>query len=81
MSGSSSSMGTMAHADHLSYEEVELRELAGVAAFAVDGPPAACVIAARLGGFGSPPDLVVSGINPGFNCGGPRCTRAPSVLR
>jgi 5'-nucleotidase len=69
MSGSSSSMGAMAHADHISYEEVVLGELPDVAAFAVDGPPAACVIAATLGGFGPPPDLVVSGINPGFNCG------------
>jgi 5'-nucleotidase len=69
MSGSSSSMGAMAHADHISYEEVVLAELPGIAAFALDGPPAACVIAAALGGFGAPPDLVVSGINPGFNCG------------
>jgi 5'-nucleotidase len=69
MSGSSSSMGPMAHADHISFEEVVLAELPGIAAFAVDGPPAMCVIAATLGGFGAPPDLVVSGINPGFNCG------------
>ena len=69
MSGSSSSMGPMAHADHISYEAVVLAELPDVAAFALDGPPAMCVIAATLGGFGAPPDLVVSGINPGFNCG------------
>ena len=62
-------MGPMAHADHISFEEVVLAELPGIAAFAVDGPPAMCVIAATLGGFGTPPDLVVSGINPGFNCG------------
>src|SRR5207302_8957593 len=30
----------------------------------IDGPPALAVMAARLGGFGAPPDLVVSGINP-----------------
>jgi len=69
MSGCSASMGAMAYADHISYEQVGLSELPDVAAFAVDGPPAACVIAAVLGGFGAPPDLVVSGINPGFNCG------------
>ena len=69
MSGCSSSMGAMAYADHISYEEVRLPELPDIAAFALDGPPAACVIAAVLGGFGTPPDLVVSGINPGFNCG------------
>ena len=33
------------------------------------GPPALCVMAARLGGFGDPPDLVASGINPGNNTG------------
>ena len=59
----------MAYADHISYEEVVLAELSDVAAFAVDGPPAMCVIAATLGGFGAPPDLVVAGVNPGFNCG------------
>jgi 5'-nucleotidase len=69
MSGSSSSMGPMAYADHISYERVELPELPDVEAFAVDGPPAMCVIAASLGGFGSPPDLVASGVNPGVNCG------------
>jgi 5'-nucleotidase len=69
MSGSSASMGRMAHAEHISYEEVTLPELAEIDAFAVEGPPAMCVIAAMLGGFGTPPDLVVSGVNPGLNCG------------
>jgi 5'-nucleotidase len=36
---------------------------------AVDGPPGLAVMAARLGGFGAPPELVVSGINPGCNTG------------
>ena len=62
-------MGPMAHADHISYEQVGLAELPDLPAFAVDGPPAMCVIAATLGGFGAPPDFVVSGVNPGFNCG------------
>ncbi len=35
----------------------------------VSGPPALCVIFARLGIFDGPPDLVVSGINPGANVG------------
>jgi 5'-nucleotidase len=69
MSGSSSSMGAMAYADHVSYERVTLPELGDVDAFAVDGPPAMCVITALLGGFGAPPDLVASGVNPGLNCG------------
>jgi len=40
-----------------------------IAAFSLAGPPALCVMAARLGGFGDPPDLVASGINPGNNTG------------
>ena len=35
----------------------------------VDGPPGLCVMFARLGAFGEPFDLVVSGINPGANVG------------
>ena len=41
----------------------------GAAAWSVTGPPALCVILARLGAFGELPDLVVSGINPGANVG------------
>ncbi len=37
--------------------------------WAVNGPPALCVLYARLGAFGGPFDLVVSGINPGANVG------------
>lgn len=35
----------------------------------VSGPPALCVMFARLGAFGPPFDLIVSGINPGANVG------------
>jgi 5'-nucleotidase len=38
-------------------------------AWAVTGPPALCVMFARLGVFGLPFDLVVAGINPGANVG------------
>ena len=48
---------------------VELPGLAGVPAYALDGAPGLCVLAARLGGFGDPPDVVMSGINPGCNTG------------
>ena len=41
----------------------------GAEAWSVDGPPALCVMFARLGVFGGVPDLVVSGINPGANVG------------
>ena len=40
-----------------------------VEAWAIDGPPALCAFYARLGAFGAPFDLVVSGINPGANVG------------
>ncbi len=38
-------------------------------AFAVDGPPALAVILAAQGAFGTPPDIVVSGVNAGLNTG------------
>lgn len=38
-------------------------------AWSVNGPPALCVMFARLGAFSAPFDLVVSGINPGANVG------------
>ncbi len=43
------------------FEEVEM--------YSIDGPPGLAVMAAALGAFGDPPDLVVSGINAGINTG------------
>lgn len=37
--------------------------------WAVDGPPAFCVLTAMMDTYGPRPDLVVSGINDGTNCG------------
>ncbi len=37
--------------------------------WSISGPPALCVMFARLEAFGPAPDLVVSGINPGANVG------------
>jgi 5'-nucleotidase len=37
--------------------------------YTVEGPPGLAVLAAMLGAFGPPPDLVVSGINAGMNTG------------
>jgi 5'-nucleotidase len=68
-SGSSAAIGVV-HADqHLDMRKVEMPGCDGVSAFALDGPPALCVMAARLGAFGEPPELVVSGINSGCNTG------------
>jgi 5'-nucleotidase len=69
MSGAGASIGRL-HADtHLEAERIELPGVEGVPAFSLDGPPGLCVLAARLGGFGEVPDVVVSGINPGCNTG------------
>ena len=60
----------LVHADqHLDAAEVVLPGCEGVPAFALDGPPGMCVCAARLGAFGDPPAIVVSGVNPGCNTG------------
>ena len=65
-SGASAALGTL----HLIQPEVRQVALDGVdEAWAVNGPPALCVMFSRLGVFGGPFDLVVSGINPGVNSG------------
>ena len=69
MSGMGAAIGRIHLDEHIDARPVELPGLAGVPAYAVDGPPGLCVLAARLGGFGEPPDLVLSGINPGANTG------------
>jgi 5'-nucleotidase len=69
MSGSAAAIGQVHVEKGIDAERVELPRLDGVPAFAVAGPPGLCVLTARLGGFGDPPDLVVSGINPGCNTG------------
>ncbi|MGQ0831391.1 MAG: 5'/3'-nucleotidase SurE [Microthrixaceae bacterium] len=65
-SGAGAALGTL----HLIRPEVRRVDIDGVAeAWSVTGPPALCVMFARLGVFGEPFDLVVSGINPGANSG------------
>ena len=65
-SGAGAAIGTI----HLIEPEVHRIGLPGVLeSWAVTGPPALCVMFARLGVFGGPFDLVVSGINPGANTG------------
>lgn len=68
-SGSSSAIGPLAQSQGISYESVALSGTPGLEALGVDGPPALIVLLARIGGFGEPPELVVSGINPGHNTG------------
>jgi 5'-nucleotidase len=65
-SGASAALGAL----HRIHPEVQQTQIEGVPeAWAVTGPPALCVMFARLGAFGPPFDMVVSGINPGVNVG------------
>jgi len=65
-SGASAALGALQKLQ----PEVHRVNVDGVAeAWAVTGPPALCVMFSRLGVFGDPFDLVVSGINPGANVG------------
>ncbi len=50
-------------------DDVMQRDGAPIEAWTVNGPPGLCVMFARLGAFGAPFDLIVSGINPGANVG------------
>ncbi|WAL49325.1 5'/3'-nucleotidase SurE [Rhodococcus pyridinivorans] len=68
-SGSGSSLGTLEHGAEIAYEERQYDHLDGVKAYSFDAPPAFAVFASCAGAFGAPPDLVVSGINPGHNTG------------
>lgn len=69
MSGSSAAIGQV-HLDRsIDARPVELPGLDGVPAYALDGPPGLCVLADRIGGFGEPSEMVLSGVNPGANTG------------
>lgn len=69
MTGFGAALGAF-HADGtIEVKPIQLEGLESTPTFMVTGPPALCVMAARLGGFGEPPELVVSGINPGPNTG------------
>lgn len=65
-SGASAAFGAL----HIMHPEVRRAQIDGIGeAWAVSGPPALCVMFARLGAFGPRFDLVVAGINPGANVG------------
>jgi 5'-nucleotidase len=65
-SGAGAAVGALHEFDPV----VTRREVEGVPeVWTLNGPPALCVLYARLGLFGEPFDLVVSGINPGANVG------------
>jgi 5'-nucleotidase len=65
-SGASAAFGAL----HLIRPEMHKAYIEGIdEAWAITGPPALCVMFSRMGAFGEPFDLVVSGINPGANVG------------
>ncbi len=67
-SGAAASIGPLSSGG-LDARRVELPDQPAIEAWALNGSPANCVMSANLGGFGPPPDLVVSGINAGLNTG------------
>lgn len=68
-SGSGSGLGAIEHGVEIGVEEHELPGLPAVRAYSVDAPPSFAVLACCTGVLGARPDLVVSGINDGFNTG------------
>lgn len=68
-SGSGAAIGNLQPGGQIHVERHSIAGIEHVPAHGVDGPPALAVMAARLGGFGEAPDIVVSGINPGNNTG------------
>jgi 5'-nucleotidase len=66
LSGAGTSIGRIEAADPTRLRRTDLD---GIEGYALDGPPGLAVLAAHLGAFGQPPDLVVSGVNAGLNTG------------
>jgi 5'-nucleotidase len=68
-SGAGAAIGPLHRSNPISFEEHSWPELPGVRVLGIDAPPATAVYGALLGGFGDPPGLVCSGVNPGANTG------------
>jgi 5'-nucleotidase len=66
-SGASAALGTVVHGRRVAVERSRVGHLTAVG---VDAPPALIVRAVLGGALGAVPELVVSGVNPGFNTGG-----------
>jgi 5'-nucleotidase len=69
MSGSGAAIGVMSAETDLIVAPANIPGRPDIEAYAVEGPPALAVMAARLGAFGAAPEMVASGINPGHNTG------------
>lgn len=68
-SGYGAAIGDLGSSSALAIAPATISGAPDVPAWSLVGPPALCAMAARLGGFGEPPDMVVSGVNPGCNTG------------
>ncbi len=68
-SGAGAAIGDLDPSRPLDVRRVEIPDAPHIPAWALAGPPALTVVANRLGAFGDPADLVVSGINAGLNTG------------
>lgn len=69
MSGAGASMGSLALHHPVEVRRWTIPSLEGVRAHAAEATPGACAILGCLGAVGKPPQLVLSGINAGFNVG------------
>ncbi|HUF84102.1 MAG TPA: 5'/3'-nucleotidase SurE [Acidimicrobiia bacterium] len=68
-SGSSAAIGAVHRSGPIPFTEHDWPDFPDARVLSIDAPPATAVYAACLGGFGDPPDLVASGVNPGANTG------------
>ncbi|MCS5681765.1 MAG: 5'/3'-nucleotidase SurE [Actinomycetota bacterium] len=69
MTGMGGAIGGDLQDGELRAEKIEREDLGATECWMIDGPPALCVVMTQLGAFGDPVPLVVSGVNPGLNCG------------
>ncbi|MFD5492987.1 5'/3'-nucleotidase SurE [Streptomyces sp. NPDC127091] len=69
VSGSGTSLGTFVDGEVIRTGTARLDGMEDIETHWVDAPPAFAVLAACMGRFGAPPDVVLSGINPGYNTG------------
>ena len=68
-SGWGAGVGTLDDGAEFGIQQYSIPNNEHIRAWGIDGPPAFCVLAAMLGSFGEPPELVLSGSNDGANCG------------
>lgn len=68
-SGASASILGTRDDGHIEFERIELEQLPGVPAYAVEAAPGLIALIAAHGAFGAVPDVVLSGINHGANVG------------